>query len=122
MSSDPGRYIFDHENIIICFLTSQSFYQKRNKRKGGEKQNSKTIYMHIYIRQYSQILSKTFRQKKKKHKYSYLKSLMCLMWTISLSDSIISLLSDWKSAVYDGELLSLCRQREKWDLLFIGRQ
>jgi len=105
-----------------AFSLPNLFIKKINKRKGGEKQNSKTIYMHIYIRQYSQILSKTFRQKKKKQKYSYLKSLMCLMWTISLSDSIISLLSDWKSAMYDGELLSLCRQREKWDLLFIGRQ
>lgn len=32
--------------------------------------------------------------------------------SLSLSDSIISLLSDWKSAMYNGELLSLCRQRE----------
>lgn len=66
-----------HLNLIFHYTKREHTWQhhmlshfpiflskKNNKRKGGEKQNSKTVYVHIYIRQYSQFLSKTFIKKR----------------------------------------------------------
>lgn len=124
-----------HLNLIFHYTKREHTWQhhmlshfpiflskKNNKRKGGEKQNSKTVYVHIYIRQYSQFLSKTFIKKRfsptpldkrKRNKSTATCRASCgPHLSLSLSDSIISLLSDWKSAMCNGELLSLCRQRE----------